>query len=255
MTTLKAFVRRGQPMPREYHKWFSPNLQSNMELLVFGYGGQPMLFFPTRMARFYDYENWGVINSLEEKILGGKIQIFCLDSVDKDSFYNKNISPAERIQRHSFFENYVLFEVMPFIRNKNPNHDFISVGCSLGAYHAVNIAFRFPQLFKKVVALSGRYDLTIHLQYFDDLFDGFWNHNIYYNMPGQFIKNLKDGSIIHLLQKLEIVLAVGEMDVFLKSNIELSGHLKDRNIHHAFYVWNGEAHKAKYWSQMLPMYL
>src|ERR1700712_3604276 len=125
MTALKAFVRRGQPIPREYHKWFSPNLQREMELLVFGYGGQPMLFFPTRMAHFYDYENWGVINSLEEKLLGGKIQIYCLDSVDKDSFYNKNISPKERMQRHSFFENYVLFEVMPFIRNKNNNPDFI----------------------------------------------------------------------------------------------------------------------------------
>ena len=69
-------------MKREYVKWYSPCLQREMELLVFGDAGSPVLFFPTRMGRFYDYENWGLIKALEEKIVSGKNQLYCLDSID-----------------------------------------------------------------------------------------------------------------------------------------------------------------------------
>ncbi len=44
-------------MYREYHKWFSPHLQREMELLILGHAGARVLVFPTRCGRFYDYEN------------------------------------------------------------------------------------------------------------------------------------------------------------------------------------------------------
>ena len=34
-------------MNREYHKWYSPRLGRDMELLVFGHAGLPVLVFPT----------------------------------------------------------------------------------------------------------------------------------------------------------------------------------------------------------------
>ncbi|HEX8357885.1 MAG TPA: esterase, partial [Segetibacter sp.] len=74
-------------MEREYQKWYSPHLQREMELLTFGYGGTPVLFFPTRTARFYDYENWKVVDAIAGKINAGFIQLFCVDSVDIESFY------------------------------------------------------------------------------------------------------------------------------------------------------------------------
>lgn len=141
--------RKTKEIKREYKKWFSPNLQRDMELLIFGHEGTPVLFFPTRMARFYDYEDWGVIETLEEKILAGKIQVYCLDSVDEESFYCKSIAPAQRMKRHIQFEKYLLEELLPFVRQQNKNTDIVSAGCSLGAYHAVNLAFRHPSLFKK----------------------------------------------------------------------------------------------------------
>lgn len=51
-------------MKREYHKWYSSNLEKEMELLVFGHSGAKVLFFPPRMGRFFDYENWRVIKAL-----------------------------------------------------------------------------------------------------------------------------------------------------------------------------------------------
>ena len=56
---------------------------------------------------------------------------------------------------------------------KNPHPCVIVHGCSLGAYHAVNIAMRHPHLFRKLAAFSGRYDLTINIEGFPDLFEGY----------------------------------------------------------------------------------
>jgi esterase/lipase superfamily enzyme len=244
-----------QPMNREYHKWYSPNLKRDMELLIFGHAGDPVLFFPTRTARFYDYEDWQVIDALRQKIEGGAIQVYCLDSVDKESFYAKDLPPADRILRHLQYEKYVLTEVLGLIQHKNPHSTLIAAGCSLGAWHAANLAFKHPHLFHKVVGLSGRYDLTITLEHFDDLFDGYRDQNIYFNMPSQYIPFLHDPAIIQKLRTLQIVFVVGEKDIFLENNLALSNALWSRNIWNALHLWDGESHKARYWRHMVQLYL
>nr|MCU0376596.1 alpha/beta hydrolase-fold protein [Chitinophagaceae bacterium] len=169
-------------MHRKYHKWFSPILEKDIELLCFGHAGKPVLFFPTRTARFYDYENWRIIEALNSKIDSGLIQVFCLDSIDIESFYS-NKHPAQRIARHLQYEAYVLEEVLPFISRHNTCNQLIAAGCSLGGYHAVNLAFRHPHLFTKVVGLSARYDLTLYSDKFPDLLSGYIDEDVYYNMP------------------------------------------------------------------------
>jgi esterase/lipase superfamily enzyme len=242
-------------MNREYHKWFSPHLSRDMELLVFGHAGTPVLFFPTRTARFYDYEDWKVIEALEPKIRSGAIQVYCLDSIDMESFYCKTIHPADRIARHMQYEQYVLNEVLDLVRRRNPEPSIIAAGCSLGAYHAVNIAFRNPGLFRKVVGLSGRYDLTMEMAFFDDLFEGYKDENIYYNMPSLFIPNLEDEYLIGLLRTMEIVLVVGQHDAFLDNNLHLSDALWKKGVWNGLHIWDGESHKARYWRYMVQLYL
>lgn len=242
-------------MNREYHKWFSPNLERDMELLIFGHAGDPVLFFPTRTARFYDYEDWQVIEALRRKIEGGQVQVYCLDSVDKESLYAKNLHPAERISRHLQYEKYILQEVLGLVQARNPRPTIIAAGCSLGAWHAANLAFKFPHLFHKVVGLSGRYDLTISLEHFEDLFDGYRDQTVYYNMPGQYIPNLHDESLIRQLKALEIIFVVGEKDVFLENNQLISNALWSKGVWNALHLWDGESHKARYWRHMVQLYL
>jgi len=236
-------------------KWFSPALNREMELLVFGDKGSPVILFPTRMARFYDYEDWGVIDALADKIDAGLIQVFCLDSVDAQSFYCKNISPGERIQRHACYEQYLLHELVPFIQARNQQAGMVSAGCSLGAYHAVNFAFRYPHLFIKIIGMSGRYDLTLRYPYFEDLFEGYRDEFIYNNMPTQYIHHLSNTVIHQAIQQLVIVLAIGREDVFYENNCQLANSLSLQNIPHVLHVMNGEAHKARYWGEVLNQYL
>jgi esterase/lipase superfamily enzyme len=249
-------------MNREYHRWFSPVLKRNMELLVFGHSGAPVLFFPTRTAHFYDYENYRVIDAIADKINNGYIQVYCVDSIDAESFYCECSHPSQRIIRHNQYEQYILNEVLPLVRYKNPNHFIISAGCSLGAYHAVNIALRHPHLFGKVVGLSGRYDLTIATKSqidpntsFEDLFSGYRDENVYLNMPTQFMPNLTDESILRNIRRLEISLVVGLEDPFYPNNKFLHDTLQSKGVHSGLYIWEGEAHRSTYWRQMVKCYL
>ena len=242
-------------MNREHHSWFSHSLGREMELLVFGHGGRAVLFFPTRMARFYDYENWGIINSLRDKINHGELQIFCIDSVDGESFYNTDVHPEVRIARHLQYERYLVSEVLPLINDKNNSGYIETAGCSMGAYHAINLAMKYPWLFRKTVGISGRYDLTAAPKGFRDLLDGHRNENVYFNMPAQFISNLEEPSILASVRNIELILAIGKTDPFYQSNMDFSNLLWRKKITNQCYVWNSDAHKPYYWRQMLPIYL
>jgi esterase/lipase superfamily enzyme len=225
-----------------------------MELLVFGHSGASVLFFPTRTARFYDYENWKIVESLQDKIEQGKLQLFCVDSVDAESFY-AHIPPNEKIRRHLQYERYILQEVLPLIMFRNNFTRLIAAGCSLGGYHAVNIAFKYPEFFNQVVAMSARYDLTLSANTFPDLFNGYIDENVYLNMPSMYMPNLTDNDILEKIRKMNISLVVGKEDPFFDNNKHLSAVLTDKNIPHSLYIWDDEAHRPRHWRQMVRLYL
>ncbi|RVT98535.1 esterase [Mucilaginibacter limnophilus] len=225
-----------------------------MELLVFGHSGKAILFFPTRMARFYDYENWGIVDAIYDRINNGELQLFCVDSIDNESLYNTHIHPADRICRHIQYEQYILNEVLPLMQQRSGG-DIEVAGCSMGAYHAANIGLKHPHIFKRVVCMSGRYDLTNTIQTFRDLFDGYRNEDIYFNMPGQYIANLSDPALISSIAAMDIVIAIGETDPFIDDNRYFSQLLWNKGIPNQFYVWSGFAHRPKYWRHMVTLYL
>jgi len=242
-------------MNREYHKWYSDRMNREMELLIFGHGGRPVLFFPTRMARFYDYENWGIVEAVREKIDHGELQLFCVDSIDAESLYNTRIQPAARIKRHLDYEQYILNEVVRLMYLKNGAERIEVAGCSMGAYHAANIAFKYPHFFNKVICMSGRFDLTNNIQYFKDLFDNYHNEDIYFNMPQQYLANLHEGELLDSVRKMDITIAIGETDPFIDDNRYFNKLLNKKEIPHHLYVWNGYAHRPRYWRQMVKLYL
>lgn len=238
-------------MKREYYCWHSPNLKRDMEMLVFGDGGPSVLFFPTRMARFFDYENWGIVGAVQDKIAKGELQLYCVDSIDSESFYNQDIHPSERIVRHLQYEQYILEEVVPRMDNTD---GLIVAGCSMGAYHAASMAFRKPELFYKAVCMSGRYDLTRQIGDFRDLFDGYHNEDIYFSMPRQFVCHVHDPVNLAAMRDMEIIIAIGETDPFIDDNREFDAMLWDKGIEHQFPIWEGYAHRPRYWRQMAQLY-
>lgn len=237
-------------MRREYHCWHSPHLGRDMELLLFGEGGARVIVFPTRAGRFFDYENWGLIAALRDKIENGWIQLCCIDSIDAESFYCNWCPPRDRIARHKQYEDYVLKEVISFTRSRNPDSTLIAHGCSMGAYHAINIAMRYPRLFSRVVAFSGRYDLTCEVGSFRDLLDGYYDEDVYFHNPSHFVPNIDDPELLDQIRKMELTIAIGESDQFIENNLQFRDVLHRKGIQPSFHVWSGEAHRARFWCEM-----
>ena len=48
-------------MKEDYHKWYSPTLSKDIEMLVFGHAGYPVVLFPTTMGRFFECKNMKLI--------------------------------------------------------------------------------------------------------------------------------------------------------------------------------------------------
>jgi esterase/lipase superfamily enzyme len=226
-----------------------------MELLVFGHAGPKMLVFPTRDGRFYEYENMRMVNVLAAKINAGELQVYCVDSVDHESLYCFWAEPAGRIRRHIQFEQYILNEVLPFMAEKNPHPVTISHGCSLGAYHAVNIACRHPQHFQRLVAFSGRYDLTLAVENFSNLFNGYYDDDVYFHTPSHFVANLDCTCWIDYMRRMDVVLTIGAEDPFLDNNRQFSELLHRKGIPHQLHTWAERAHSGYYWRRMAPLYI
>ncbi len=242
-------------MNREYLRWYSHRLHREMELLVFGHAGAKVLMFPTRDGRFFEYEQLGIVESLADKVRAGQLQLYCIEGLATETFYGSRWHPSERIRRHAAFEEYILNEVLPLMAQKNPHDCTIVQGCSLGAFQAASLVFRHPHLFRKLVAFSGRYDLTLKVEAFGDLFDGYYDENIYHHTPSHFLPELSCDKRLGSLRGVEIVMTIGDADPFLDNNRRLSRVMNEKGIGHQMHVWDGRAHRAGAWRKMAALYI
>ena len=235
-------------MNREYHKSYSRELGRDMEMLVFGHAGLPLVVFPTSMGRFYEYEDRGMMGVLGGKLDGGELQIFCPDSVDTESWYNKQVHPRVRVARHLQYERYLLNEALPFTRWKNWSPRIGITGCSFGGYQAVNFALRHPEMVSYCVSMSGAFDIHQFL-------DGYYDQDCYFNNPQDFLVNLNDEWILGRYREMKIVLGSADWDICLDQNFKLSGKLNAKNVPHWLDVWNDHSvHDWPLWLRMAGKY-
>ncbi|MCO6453365.1 MAG: esterase family protein [Caldilineales bacterium] len=234
-------------MNREYHRWFSPSLGRDMEMLVFGHAGARVLVFPTSKGKYYEWEDRGMIETLSDPINRGWLQVFCVDSVDEESWYARWKWPGDRAWRQVQYDNYLRYEVIPLSR-RNPNPFLITAGASFGAYHAANFAFRHPELVGRVLAMNGIYDIR-------GWTDGHHDDNVYFNNPMEYLRNEFDPGRLALLKRMDIILTTSENEDLRPATEALSQLLWDKGIWHALRIWKGWAHDWPWWRQMVSTYL
>jgi esterase/lipase superfamily enzyme len=238
----------------EHHKWYSERMHREMELKVYGHYGKPLLIFPTQGGTFHEAEDYQMIHALARFINEGRIKVYTVDSIDKDSWANDQAAVHDRGNRHEQYNGYIMQEVVPFIRNHCNNSDIrIAVtGCSMGAYHAANFFFRHPFVFDTTIAISGIYDLK--------LFIGEWTDDVvYYNSPLMYLRNLTDHHVLEQLRKNTIVIAVGqgawEEEMIADTN-EIKSILEEKNIPAWIDFWGHDVdHDWPWWRIMLPYFI
>lgn len=230
-------------MNEEYKKWYSHNLGGDLELLVFGHSGYPVILFPTSMGRYYESKDFNLIESIQWYINEGKIKVYCPDSVDKHSWYNKQAHPADRAKNHSWYDKTILEEVVGLARHETGHSKIITAGCSFGAYHAANFAFRHPWLVSHLFSMSGAFDMRSHL-------DGFYNDDVYFNNPVDYLVNDNNPD----LWKMKIILGTADRDICRSDNERLSGILNNKGIDHWLDIRPDADHDWPLWRGMLPDY-
>ena len=236
-------------MQREHHKWYSEHLGREMEMLVFGHAGTPVLVFPTSMGKFFEYEDRGMIDVLGEKLHNGVMQLYCVDSVDEEALYNNTVHPRVRIARHVQYEDYIRHEVLALIAKKNPGQRIMTHGCSFGAYHAMNFALRNPEQVKGCVTMGGAFDIKKFL-------DGYYDEDCYFHNPPDYIKSLSDPWHLERYRGNKYILVTGEGDICVDKNQEFAALLQAKGIPHHLFVWgNGSHHDWDWWLKMADVYL
>lgn len=244
-------------MNREYSKWYSKTLDRDMELLTFGHSGARVIVFPVSNGRFFDWENRGMLEPVRDQIEAGHLQMIFVDSVDPESWWNTAAHPTEKAKRHLAYQKYVVEEVLPYTKSKNDTDFVTALGASMGAYHAINIALRYPEHFNRTLGFSGPYDLH-QMAAPHPIFhwiDHYYDEYVLQCDPTQYIKHLTDPAVIEKIKKVEILFAMGETDPLYPGNEMFTHELWAKDIWHAFRRWDGFAHDWPYWKEMIVLYI
>ena len=219
-----------------------------MDLLVVGHGGPRAVVFPTSMGRFFEWEDQGMMRALEEHLERGWLQLYCVDSIDEESWYAKWKRPADRARAHAAYHAYIRDEVLPLTWQKNQTPFLMTMGASFGAYHAVTFALRHPEVVGRAIGLSGLYDIRQQT-------DGYSDETVYHYNPADFILGESDPGRLAAMMRLDLILAVGRDDSLRQANEDFSERLWSKGIWHSLRIWDGWAHDWPYWRDMIRVYV
>lgn len=236
-------------MRREYHRWLSNSLGRDMELLEFGHAGRPVIVFPTSMGAFFEYEDRGMVEAVRDKIDAGALHLFCVTTVDQESFYAKMLSPQDRIRRYLQWEQYLIHEAVPFIRQRNGSETMGVTGCSFGAYHAMTMALRHPDVFTSCITMGGAFDVMRFLH-------GYFDQDAYLLSPPHFLPGLTDPWFLDRCRQNKWVLVTGENDICRADTEHAAQLLQEKGIPTSLHVWgHGSHHDWPEWVKMARVYV
>lgn len=223
-----------------------------MTIKIYGFGGVPILIFPTQDAMSDNFENFGMIDTLDDFIKRGKIQLFCVDTVDTETWSNVWGDKVWRANRQENYYKYIIEEVLPFIRTKNFSKILpVVAGCSLGGLHAAITFFRRPELFSGILSLSGAYDAKF-------FFDGWLNPTLYDNSPTDFLKNISPThEYIKIYNSKKIILCIGQgrwEEEGIRTTAIMKKIFAEKNISGVTDFWGYDVDHDWYWWKKQILY-
>ena len=239
-------------MRRETHRWYSHRVGRDMAVLVLGHWGPPLIMFPTSGGDEEEYERQSMVGALAEFVEAGRVKLFCVNINHGDSFANRGAHPFHRSWMQRMYDEYIRQEVVPFIRNSCRSSDIGvgTMGASLGAFHAANTLFKYPDVVKRCFALSGVYDMKRFM-------DGAYDDNFYFNNPVDYLANASDPWLLGHLATCDIHIATGSGPWEQSGeSYRLSHILRSRGIHHHLDDWGPlGGHDWPYWKHQMREYL
>ena len=223
-------------MDRRHTSLWSPAIGGEGRVITYGHWGRPLLAFPSQEGPAWQYEERGMIEAVADLIEAGRVKVYAVDSFDSDSWYRQDVPLEKRAQLHGLYEDWIVNQVVPFIRDDLGGGAEIAVtGVSFGAYHAANFALRHADLFPLAICQSGVYDVSV-------VGGGERGDAVYFNNPADYVTHLGGDHLDWLRGRVNLLLIAGQgqwedTTGALDSTRRFAMQLGEKGIRHELDVW------------------
>jgi len=239
-----------------HHELYSPAIGANGSVVAFGHYGRPVLAFPAERGRAWDWQDNGMVGAIAGLIDDGRVKLYCVDSFDSESWSNDALPLEHRAQQHGRYESWILDQVLPFIHHDTAGAtEVVTVGISLGAFHAVNFALKRADVFPLAIGLSGNYDPAAWNSW------GERGEAAYFNNPLDYVEHMGGDHLDWLRSRLSILLVCGQgmwedTTGSLESSKRLAGLLAAKGINHELDLWGHDVpHDWPSWRAQIAHHL
>lgn len=233
--------------------WRSPAL-GGRELTVVRYGveGMPLLLFPTAGGDAEEPERFHLLDSIGAFLADRRLKVYVVDSFAGRAWLQECESLEQGASVQNRFDRCIVDEVVPHIRRDSGGYQgrMFTTGASIGAFNALAVTCRHPDVFEKAICMSGTYEMRRFL-------DGRSTQDYQDCSPLQFVPLLPEGRHLEVLRHCFVLLAHGrgphEDPQQSWSVAEVLGH---KGVPNRVDEWGPEwRHDWVTWRRMLPQYL
>ena len=237
---------------KERSSWYSGRLGRDVSVVRWGTFGMPLLIFPTAGGDAEEIERFHIVSTLQEYLDAGRIKIYSCDSVAGKAMVIEEGSAQHRMWLMNQFQEFVRHELVPAIYTdcRTPGIDIVAAGSSIGAFNALAVVCRYPDVFSKALCMSGTYDLNRFLKAPP-------TGDFQVSSPVHWLPGLQDGEHLARLRTRFVLLASGEGRAEdIGESWRVAGILGDKRIPNRVDSWGTEwAHDWPTWRNMLHTYM
>ena len=231
-------------------RWHSERLGAEMTVCRWGHHGVPVLLFPTAGGDAEEAERRGLVDACADLLGAGRIKLYTCDSIAGRAMVEQWGEPAQRQRLLDAFHRAVRHEVVPAIHEDcHGELDVVAAGASIGAFNALAVTCRFPEVFRTAICMSGTFDLRDH-------YDGVFSDPLYFSSPLDFLPGL-EGPQLDRLRDRFVLFASGEgawEDI--GESWRAADVLGAKLVPNRVVSWGGDwEHDWATWLAMLPTYL
>lgn len=234
-----------------------PGREESLEVVRHGSWGRPVLLFPAEAGSARDAEHNGMLEAVRGLVEAGRVSLFCVDSLDGWSWSASDLPTEERARRGGTYTAWLSQAVLPWVLEQTGGgQEVITVGVSLGAYHAVHLTLQRADVAPLAIGLSGNYDPTT------------WNgwgevgDATYFANPTAYVSNMGGDHLAWVRSRVSVLLVVGQgpFEVSptraLRATREFAEVLSRKGIRHELDVWGHDsAHDWPWWHRQLAHHL
>jgi esterase/lipase superfamily enzyme len=236
---------------RVAERWHSGRLEQDVTVVRWGTFGSPVLVFPSAGGDAWEIERHGLVDACGSLLARGRVKLYSVDSVAGREMMTKASPVEHRMWLLNQFHEFVRWEVVPAIHADLGGQavDVITSGASIGAFNAVAVLCRYPDVFGAAIGMSGSYRI-------ERFYDEAWSQDLYYAAPLQFLPGL-DGPQLDRLRQRWVLLASGAGEwEDVGESWRMAEALGARGVPNRVDDWGPDwDHQWPTWRRMLPQYL